>query len=113
MYLWFETSLETSFPSEEQEDNSAIATWYDINTQSTIKKNATQSEASDKPIFIANAFNDAIPGIRFDGTDDLMPFDGSGLIASDYSIFIVEQRRDNDSVNYVISGIGNWKCFSS
>lgn len=93
VYMWLETSLESSFITTETVDATGISAWYDNNIQSIYKNNATQATAGNQPKFYDNSFNNALPGIRFDGTDDYMPFDGNSLIASNYTIFIIERRR--------------------
>jgi prepilin-type N-terminal cleavage/methylation domain-containing protein len=93
LMLWYETSLASSFQSTEAVNATAVSAWYDNNPQSVTKNNATQSTTSQKPKFYENVFNGAIPAIRFDGSNDSMPFDGSPLIGANYTIFVVEQRR--------------------
>jgi prepilin-type N-terminal cleavage/methylation domain-containing protein len=104
LVLWYETSLESSFLDSEEEDGLPVTTWYDINPQSSFKNNAVQATATNQPSFRANVFNAAIPSVRFDGTDNFMTFDGTILVNSNYTIFVVEQRRDNGAENYFIGG---------
>lgn len=102
---WYETSLEESFSDDESEDNSKISLWNDINMQSSVKRNATQATDTNKPFYITNVFNGALPALRFDGVDDYVNFDGTSLIQSNYTIFVVEQRRGNGStLNCFIAG---------
>jgi prepilin-type N-terminal cleavage/methylation domain-containing protein len=96
---WYETSLESSFGSISLEDGTAIDTWNDINPQSSYKNNSTQSTTNRKPYFRENAIN-GLPAIRFfdtaiDATGDRLDIDLSMLVASSYTIFIVEQRRSD------------------
>ncbi len=93
LILWYETSMESSFDASEQENNSPVSTWYDSNSQLLAKNNATQATLANKPLFIKNVFNGGIPAIRFDGSSDLMSFDGTEIAKNNYSVFIVEQRR--------------------
>lgn len=104
LVAWYETSLESSFPINEQNDQGFISTWYDNSPGAITRNNATQSANTNKPKFYENIFNGAIPGIRFDGSNDLMPFDGSAIINSSYTIFVVEQRRSSASSNYFLGG---------
>jgi prepilin-type N-terminal cleavage/methylation domain-containing protein len=108
LLLWYETSSDASFLSTEAQDNTAISAWNDISPQSAFKNNATQGTTANKPLYIENAFNGALPAIRFDGTNDFMLFDGSALIGSNYTIFVVEQIRAsvNPGINPFISGTG-------
>lgn len=93
LVLWYETSLETSFDISSEVNGTAISTWYDNNPEAVTKNNATQSTSANQPKFYDNVFNVGIPGIRFDGSNDYMTFDGSLLIGSSYTIFVVEQKR--------------------
>ena len=102
--LWYETTLDRSFLADETENNTAISTWYDINHHNPVKDDATQSNASEKPLYIKDAFDGTIPGVRFDGTDDFVSFGGQYLVNSNYTIFVVEQRRSNKTENYYLSG---------
>jgi competence protein ComGC len=103
LVAWFETSLDSSFVGNEKSDGTAISTWYDNNPDAASKNNATQSTSTNRPTFTANIFNSGIPGLKFDGSNDTLPFDGSSLINSSYSIFIVEQKTDN-TFNCMIGG---------
>ncbi len=102
LMLWYEATSKESFISNEVMDNSAISTWYDLNTQNAIQNNATSS-GSFKPSYIANCMN-SIPCLRFDGTDDYLDFASGALAQSSYTIFVVEQRRTASASNYFISG---------
>lgn len=104
LVAWFETSLDSSFIGNEKSDGTAISTWYDNNPNAASKNNATQSTSTNRPTFTANIFNSGIPGLKFDGSNDTLPFDGSSLINSSYSIFIVEQKTSNKALNCVIGG---------
>ncbi len=92
---WYETTLETSFTEAESEDSTLVSTpvttWYDNNPASSIKHNATGSSTT-RPLHYANCMS-ALPCLRFDGTDDILEFDGTFLVGVDYTIFVVEQRR--------------------
>ncbi len=93
LVTWYETSLNSSFVVAEAKDATAIGTWYDNNPQAISRKNATQSTTANKPKFYVNVFNNALPAVRFDGTNDYLDFDGADLVNSSYTIFVVEQRR--------------------
>jgi len=104
LVAWFETSLDSSFVGNEKSDGSAISTWYDNNPDAASKNNATQLTSTNRPTFTTNIFNSGIPGLKFDGSNDTLPFDGSSLINSSYSIFIVEQKTSNKAPNCIIGG---------
>jgi hypothetical protein len=100
--LWLETSLSRSFTESELIDNSAISTWNDNNQRVSEYNNATQSTEANKPLLIHNGINDVLPVVRFDGVNDFLNFDGSFLVGTDYTIFVVEQRRSSVANNYFI-----------
>jgi competence protein ComGC len=104
LVAWFETSLDSSFVGNEKSDGTTISTWYDNNPDAASKNNATQSTSTNRPTFTTNIFNSGIPGLKFDGSNDTLPFDGSSLINSSYSIFIVEQKTSNKTLNCIIGG---------
>lgn len=107
LILWLETSLEESFLLSEIEDNSGvISVWRDIKNNALKNNDATQSNANNKPTYQINEFNESIPAIRFDGTNDYLNFDGTKLINSPYTIFIVDKRTSSKSNNYFIAGTG-------
>lgn len=91
LMLWYETSMEGSIAESEAVNGLPVSTWYDYNKQNVNKINATSS-SSARPFYTEDAIN-SLPVLRFDGSDDLLNFDGSQLIASAYTVFIVEQRR--------------------
>ncbi len=104
LVAWYETSLQSSFKTQEGVNNQTISIWYDNNPSSLARnKEADQSKSTsayqntnaNKPLFIEKAFNSTLPAVRFDGSDDFLniPFAGSNLIGKNYTIFIVEQRR--------------------
>ena len=95
--LWYETSMETSFLSTESEDTRSISVWNDINPQGVTKNNAAGTTTT-RPTYRENTIN-RLPAIRFDGTDDFMTFDGTILANTNYTIFVVEQRRDDGGGN--------------
>ena len=102
---WFETTSTASFIDSEAEDSalsggSAISYWYDINSTSSIKRDASNATVIARPNYYANCIN-GLPCLRFDGNNDSLLFDGTFLIGVDYTIFVVEQRRLG-SANYFI-----------
>lgn len=102
--LWYETSLKTSFDVGNIEDGSSISVWYDNNEKSLNKIHATQATVNYQPQYYHDSFNGAIPGLRFDGSNDYMDFDGSSLIESSYTIFTVGKRNGNTARSYFIAG---------
>ncbi len=97
LLAWFETSLPESFIASETVDGGAISTWYDLNRQLVSRNTATQSTSTKQPKFYENSINGGIPTIRFDGTSSYLNLDanlfGKMLVLSDYTIFVVEQKK--------------------
>ncbi len=104
MVAWFETSLETSFLFNEEVDGGQISEWRDNNPNAASRNNATQTTTGFRPKFYQAVLNSGIPVLRFDGVDDVLNFDGSGMVGTSYTIFVVEQRRSNKSSSRLISG---------
>ena len=100
LFLWLETTTENSFEPNETEDtakydNNGVSIWYDLNPNPIDKHNATTSISSQYPDYYANCIN-KLPCLRFDGSNHYMTIENSdGFVMSDYSIFIIEQRRSN------------------
>ncbi len=103
--LWVETVSKNSF------DNGAItgtspkiATWRDISLKAS-PNNATQITLANQPTYIENAIN-GLPVLRFDGNSSFLNYDGTALAVSNYTIFVVEQRRSNKDNNYFTGADG-------
>lgn len=106
LILWYETSLEKSIAEAEAVDATEVATWNDINPQRSAKLNATQGTTGLKPLYTERLIN-GLAGLRFDGTDDFLAFDGTGLGGRDITVFAVGQRRSGGAFNYLVSGEGS------
>lgn len=66
--LWFETTVnDSSFLISEASDGSQVSTWFDINNQSGSVNNATQNNATNRPIYLESAIN-GLPALNFNGT---------------------------------------------
>jgi len=103
MALWFESTSTQSIADAETENGLTVSTWYDINPTSTYKYNATQGTSGSRPLYTTNCIN-SLPCLRFDGVDDFLLYDGTFLSGSDYTIVVVEQRRDGKTFNYFLGG---------
>ena len=105
LILWYETTSEKSFSVDETVDGSTISTWYDINPNiETVRNNATQTTAGNRPTYKTDKIN-GLPAISFTrANSNYLSFDGSGIVNSNYTIFVVEQRTSNDSINYFLGG---------
>lgn len=109
---WYETSLESSFRTDEAINGNTVSIWHDINTQSVTKNHITQSTDANKPKFYENVFG-GIPSVRFDGVNDTvngdyLSFDSTDLMSTNFTIFVVE-KRGGDKSNYdmFLAGTGN------
>jgi len=105
--LWLETSLEESFLQSQRSNNFNISQWNDINIQTSQKKTIVQNTSNAQPKFISQAFNNSIPGIRFDGNDFMSINHLDEIVNSNYTIFIVEQRRVGDGFLTMLGGSGS------
>ena len=102
--LWLETTLDESFITSEKIHNSNISTWLDINIQNNFKKSVSQSTTAQKPKYISRAFDNSIPAIQFDGSNDNFPFNSTYMNGGNFTIFVVEQRRSAGTDKYFIGG---------
>ena len=110
LVMWFETVLENSFDVNETSNGSGITTWFDINPQSTVKNNATQTTIGRKPIYNSNG---VVPLLNFNGVnsgqflnlaDNAFPGGDSA-----YSIFMVfKLAQDASAKNHDIFVAGRW-----
>lgn len=105
--LWLEASQENSFDESEQEYESPVTTWYDINPQSPSKQNAVQSTAASQPRYISECINN-IPCVRFDGSNDVLvsSLDINYTKLPNITIFVVF-RYSGDGVNANEALFGN------
>jgi hypothetical protein len=90
LVVWYEPVMDSSFSEDESFDAIAVSTWYDNAPSKTY--NASQSTSDDQPLYYESVINN-LPAVRFAGTDDIMTFNANALLNSNYTIFVVEQRR--------------------
>ncbi|QKG78782.1 hypothetical protein [Tenuifilum thalassicum] len=81
-------------------DNDPVATWTDMSGNGN---DGVQLTASAQPIYRTGQIN-GMPAVIFDGTDDYIPFDGSTIVNSDYTVIVVTQRRSNRYRRVIIGG---------
>jgi Tfp pilus assembly protein FimT len=98
LIAWYETTMDNSF-SQSDVGSTNIDTWYNLNP-ATRTNNAI---AGNAPIYKPNSINN-LPTLLFNGTSNYLSFDGSGIANDNYTVIIVEQRLDNGSNRYFISG---------
>ncbi len=102
--LWLETTLESSFDANVG-NGSSVTTWYNQNLRSFKKNNATKATTENQPIYRTDVFG-SIPALDFDRANVHLDFNGSFLIGTDYTIFIVGSRRSNGRYDKFIGGTG-------
>jgi len=78
----------------------AVSQWDD---KSGNGRNATQATGAAQPIYTVGGMN-GLPILRFDGVDDLLSYDGTFLVGTDYTVTVVEQRRSSVSNNFAFGG---------
>lgn len=93
--FWFETTSARSFDEEIIEDssfteNSGVEIWYDSNPNPQRRRNAFSISASH-PKYFTNCISH-LPCLRFNGANS-MQVNPEGIGNSNYTIFVVEQRR--------------------
>ncbi|MDX2083526.1 MAG: LamG-like jellyroll fold domain-containing protein [Rickettsiales bacterium] len=110
--LWLETTSEKSFDDADSSEGVGITNWYDINPQSTSKKNAQQNTSASRPIYKANCIN-GLPCLTFDGTatyiDTLSNIFNS---TAGVSVFVVAKPTAvgaNDSCLICANDAGNFR----
>lgn len=91
LVTWIEASSVSSFADSETENGTDITTWYDLNPSTSSKINATGGGSTTTGKYTTNCMN-GVPCVRFGG-DDYFTFSTlPAIIASDYTIFVVEQK---------------------
>jgi hypothetical protein len=102
LVLWLETTMPQSFDDLEADDGELVNNWYDLGPENN------DAFSVSAPIYVVDAISD-LPSLRFDGSSNFLNFsgsdfvDGGAIVQSNYTIFVVEQRRDN-KVNYFLAG---------
>ena len=106
LVMWFETTSNRSFLTPEVADGTIIDTWFDIRNSLGAKIAAVQEEdAAYNPIYTKGAINN-LPALKFTKAGgQYLLFDGSVLVGTDYTLFVVDQRSVNGTGDdYMIGG---------
>ena len=113
LVTWLETTSEKSFIESETENLGLVSTWYDINTNSSKKNNATSSGVA-RPTYKTKCIND-LPCLNFI-TNDAMDSTLNLGMADGVSIFIVITYNNAASITAccqsIISTNGAWAANS-
>lgn len=101
------TSNGRNFDADESVQGALISTWYDSNTQSIDKRNATQSTDGNKPFYNIDS-STKLPMLRFVNQDYLSLPNGTIPYGnSPYTFFLVTKATPNNC-NCGILGSGNY-----
>ncbi len=95
--LWYETTMPKSLSDASSDNNTAIAGWNDLGP------NRINATATNAPTYIADGIN-SLPVLRFNGSSNYLSYNGSFLVGTNYTIFIVYQRRAAQSNAYLLAG---------
>ena len=84
-------------------DGGAVALWQDLSGNG---RHAAQSVAAEQPVFTLGTSNllNGMGAVRFDGLNDNLPFDGTFLAGTDYTVIMVEGRRAGVNHGYFLAG---------
>ena len=102
--VWYESSLDESFDTNEEVEDSPITNWFDLNPQSSYKINSTQTDVNLKPKYKNNIFN-GLPALLFDGTNDFMLANSVGISGKGLTIFMVARRNGLQTFQGMLAGM--------
>lgn len=106
--LWLETVSDSSFLPNETSNDSFISLWNDINPQSTLKINATQTNNSFQPKYFDSEIN-GLPGVRFDGNSDWMTLGVNiGMESNSKITLFVVNKFFTNTANFIIAKRDNF-----
>ncbi len=90
---WYETTLEKSFNDNEEQDQSDITVWYDVNPFSTVRNDATPPAVANRPKFMESAINGSLPSVKLDGIDDYLRSNTVEIVGPQFTYFVVAKRK--------------------
>ena len=81
----------------------AVALWQDLSGSG---RHAVQDVAGEQPAYVADpgGLLNGKGAVRFDGVNDNLPFDGTFLAGTDYTVIMVEGRRRSGGNGYFLAG---------
>ncbi|MFN8020479.1 MAG: prepilin-type N-terminal cleavage/methylation domain-containing protein [Acidimicrobiales bacterium] len=85
-------------------DGSEVASWSSAGTAAVTP--AAAASPWTRPTLAASGIG-ARPSVRFDGIDDVLLFDGSFLVGTDFTVAAVTAREAAFGAGYYIGGAGN------
>ena len=92
--------MDSSFKDSEREDDMVVTVWSDINTQSTTKNNASNASSTNR--YVSNGIN-GLPAVSFNTMTGLTLSDDTLINKSDYTIFVVDKRKNNTNQNFLFT----------
>jgi len=101
--IWYETTMPKSLYTNQAIEGESVSFWADISGVSLTPNNATQNVINNQPTYITDAIN-GLPVLRFNGTNNYLEFDGSLLVNSNYTIFIVARKGIDKPNNMILGG---------
>lgn len=81
-------------------DTDPVSTWDDLSGNGN---DAIQGTGTARPLYRTAQIN-GLPAVVFDGTNDFMPFNGSLIINSDYTVIFVGKRQTNSAFKVFLGG---------
>ncbi len=107
LVAWFDSVSEKSFKDGENENETKISLWYDINPLSTKKHSASQATSGNQPLYKLNAIN-GLPALQFDGTTSYLEADYDfNLNPAQITIFAVVQTSAVNNYGAIVSSRNN------
>jgi hypothetical protein len=107
--LWLDSASVNGFVSTVG-DLDAVGTWYDVNTQSTSKSNATRASGSSQPKYDAKGIN-GLPALSFDGNDFMSLADGTIGDQRNWSTFIVAKPTVAQYISVIMGSTLAWRYY--
>lgn len=99
--MWLETTSAASFADAQADNSLTVTQWNDINPTSTTKYTTTGGTGAT---YTANCMN-SLPCLRFNGSSTYFTYDGSFFVGTNFTVFVVEQRRAGpNNINYFMGG---------
>jgi hypothetical protein len=79
-----------------------VVTWYD---QSGRGNHATAPDQTSQPLLVLSPdWSTSAPSLRFDGSGNHLPFDGSALTGSGYTVHATTARASGRAMNFFLGG---------
>ena len=80
-----------------------VKTWQDFSGHSNGMRDAVSPSSPAYPYYV-NPPGAAYPTLRFNGSNSALNFDGTGLVGTDYTVFVVAGRANGTQDNLIVGG---------